>query len=30
MATNGQSGGAKRSTGANGEDRIIEVPCGTA
>lgn len=29
MATNGENGGAKRSTGKDGEDRIIEVPCGT-
>jgi len=29
MATNGGGGGAKRSTGKDGEDRIIEVPCGT-
>ena len=28
MATNGENGGAKRSTGKDGEDRIIEVPCG--
>ena len=29
MATNGESGTAKRSHGKDGEDRIIEVPCGT-
>lgn len=29
LATNGESGSAKRSSGKNGEDRIIEVPCGT-
>ena len=29
MATNGESGSAKRSTGKDGEDRVIEVPCGT-
>lgn len=29
FATNGQSGGAGRSFGKNGEDRIIEVPVGT-
>lgn len=29
MATAGGSGSAKRSTGADGEDRIIEVPVGT-
>ena len=29
MATSGQSGSAKRSTGKDGEDRVIEVPCGT-
>lgn len=29
MATNGGGGGAKRSTGKDGEDRVIEVPCGT-
>lgn len=29
MATNGGGGGAKRSTGKDGDDRIIEVPCGT-
>ncbi len=29
MATNGSGGGAKRSTGKDGEDRIIDVPCGT-
>ena len=29
MATNGESGGAKRSFGKDGEDRVIEVPCGT-
>jgi GTP-binding protein len=29
MATNGGGGGAKRSTGKDGEDKIIDVPCGT-
>lgn len=29
FATNGQPGGAGRSFGKDGEDRIIEVPCGT-
>ena len=29
FATNGESGGAGRSFGKDGEDRIIEVPCGT-
>ena len=29
FATNGQSGGANRSFGKDGEDRIIEVPVGT-
>lgn len=29
MATNGEGGSAKRSTGKDGEDRVIEVPCGT-
>lgn len=29
MATAGGSGSAKRSTGADGEDRVIEVPVGT-
>ncbi|KGN75076.1 GTPase CgtA [Porphyromonas macacae] len=29
MATAGEPGGAKRSSGANGEDRLIEVPPGT-
>lgn len=29
FATNGQSGGAGRSSGKDGEDRIIEVPVGT-
>jgi len=29
MATHGESGGAKRSSGKDGQDRIIEVPCGT-
>ncbi len=29
FATNGQSGGAGRSFGKDGEDRIIDVPCGT-
>ncbi len=29
MATNGESGSAKRSSGKDGEDRTIEVPCGT-
>lgn len=30
FAGNGESGGAGRSTGKDGEDRIIEVPVGTA
>ncbi len=30
FATNGESGGAGRSFGKDGEDRIIEVPIGTA
>lgn len=30
FATNGESGGAARSHGRDGEDRIIEVPVGTA
>lgn len=30
FATDGQSGGENKSTGCNGEDRIIEVPVGTA
>ncbi|MDR0429735.1 MAG: GTPase ObgE [Tannerellaceae bacterium] len=29
FATNGEGGSAKRSSGKDGEDRIIEVPCGT-
>ncbi|KAI4360090.1 GTPase Obg/CgtA [Parabacteroides sp. ASF519] len=29
MATNGEGGSAKRSFGKDGEDRVIEVPCGT-
>lgn len=29
LATSGASGSAKRSTGADGEDRVIEVPVGT-
>lgn len=29
IATSGGSGGAKRSSGKDGEDRIIDVPCGT-
>ncbi|MDR1780367.1 MAG: GTPase ObgE [Tannerella sp.] len=29
FATSGESGSAKRSTGKDGEDRYIEVPCGT-
>lgn len=29
LATSGQGGSSKRSTGKDGEDRIIEVPCGT-
>ena len=29
MATDGGSGGASRSFGKDGEDKIIEVPCGT-
>ena len=30
FATNGQAGGANRSTGRDGEDQVVEVPCGTA
>ena len=30
FATDGQAGGENQLTGRNGEDRIIEVPCGTA
>ena len=30
FATNGQAGGECRSSGKDGADRIIEVPCGTA
>lgn len=30
FATNGQSGGVNRSHGSDGEDRVIEVPVGTA
>lgn len=30
FATNGQAGSECRSSGKDGEDRIIEVPCGTA
>lgn len=30
FATNGESGGRNRSFGKDGEDRTIEVPCGTA
>lgn len=29
LATSGENGSAKKSTGKDGEDRIIEVPCGT-
>lgn len=29
MATHGMGGSAKRSTGKDGKDRIIDVPCGT-
>ncbi|MCC8153427.1 MAG: GTPase ObgE [Tannerellaceae bacterium] len=29
MATHGEGGTAKRSTGKDGQDRIIDVPCGT-
>jgi GTP-binding protein len=29
IATSGESGSAKRSSGKDGEDRVIEVPCGT-
>ncbi|MDR1402481.1 MAG: GTPase ObgE [Tannerellaceae bacterium] len=29
LATHGEGGSAKRSSGKDGEDRIIEVPCGT-
>lgn len=29
FATNGKAGGKSRSTGADGEDRYIDVPCGT-
>jgi GTP-binding protein len=29
FATSGEGGSAKRSSGKDGEDRIIEVPCGT-
>lgn len=29
MATSGEGGGGKRSFGKDGEDRVIEVPCGT-
>lgn len=29
LATNGGGGSSSRSTGKDGEDRIIEVPCGT-
>jgi len=29
FATSGESGSAKRSTGKDGDDRYIEVPCGT-
>lgn len=29
LATSGESGGAKRSSGKDGQDRIIDVPCGT-
>ncbi len=30
FATDGQSGGENQMTGKDGEDRTIEVPCGTA
>lgn len=30
LATDGQAGGDSQLTGKNGEDRTIEVPCGTA
>ena len=29
LATSGEGGSGKRSTGKDGEDRIIDVPCGT-
>ena len=29
LAGNGEAGGKNRSTGSDGEDKIIEVPCGT-
>lgn len=29
LAGNGESGSAKRSSGKDGEDKVIEVPCGT-
>lgn len=29
MATHGEGGSGKRSTGRDGQDRVIEVPCGT-
>jgi GTP-binding protein len=29
FATSGESGSAKRSSGKDGEDQVIEVPCGT-
>lgn len=29
LATSGEGGSGKKSTGKDGEDRIIEVPCGT-
>ena len=29
LATKGEGGGAKRSSGKDGQDRVIEVPCGT-
>ncbi|WP_080905328.1 GTPase ObgE [Parabacteroides sp. Marseille-P3160] len=29
LATSGESGSAKKSTGKDGEDRIVDVPCGT-
>ena len=29
FAGNGQNGGVNRSTGADGESKIIDVPCGT-
>ena len=29
LATSGESGSAKRSFGKDGQDRVIDVPCGT-